>query len=187
MAKKKIFDGDIKDIVSLYKDGLTLMMIGNKYGVSRERIRQILKKEGLTRNDGGQAVTAKATKRNKVSRSNELKQIRFGCTLDQWNYYRSLDDDYKKTPLFYFHIQKCNAKSRGICWDLTINEWWYIWQTSGHWSDRGRGKYVMARHGDTGGYTIDNVYITTASENSSEYYMLHMDEWIENNIKKQGG
>jgi hypothetical protein len=50
---------------------------------------------------------------------------------------------------------------------LTFEEWWAIWQESGHWTDRGthKGQYVMARFGDTGHYQVGNVSIQLSVDN----------------------
>ena len=45
------------DIVERYKSGQTLAAIGIVYGITRERVRQILKKNGITRMDGGQTIS----------------------------------------------------------------------------------------------------------------------------------
>lgn len=65
--------------------------------------------------------------------------------------------------------QLCAAERRGIEWKLTFNEWWKIWQDSGHWAERGQGaqKYCMCRYGDVGPYAVGNVYIATNHENNS--------------------
>jgi hypothetical protein len=66
-----------------------------------------------------------------------------------------------------------NAKnSRKIKWDITFPEWWKVWQDSGKWEQRGKGKgYCMTRIGDTGGYEVNNVEIKTISENFSDSYL----------------
>ncbi len=171
------------EMADLFKSGRTLTEIGELYSVSRERVRQVLKGMGIVRKDGGQYIRSVLRGNKREKASDELKQTRVGCTNEQWDYYRSMNEDYKKIPLFFYFVQKSNAKSRGICWDLTINEWWYTWNESGKWKERGQGKYVMARHGDDGGYTMGNVYITTSSENAAEYYMLHMDDYVDSLIK----
>ena len=63
--------------------------------------------------------------------------------------------------------QKSKAKHRGIDFLFTFEEWWDIWQKSGHWHERGLkcGQYVMARKGDVGPYSTGNVVIITTSEN----------------------
>lgn len=59
-----------------------------------------------------------------------------------------------------YNVQKHSAvKKRNIAWEITFEEWYQIWLDSGHWKERGRGGYVMARHGDKGPYRADNVEI----------------------------
>ena len=54
-------------------------------------------------------------------------------------------------------------------WQLKFWEWWTIWLESGKWDDRGRGDgFVMSRHGDTGPYSKENVFIQWARRNNSE-------------------
>lgn len=74
-----------------------------------------------------------------------------------------------------FRRQQRSANERGIAWEMTLDEWWRVWQDSGHWSQRGRrsGQYVMARLGDVGPYSVANVYITTSGENVKDYYREH--------------
>ena len=62
-----------------------------------------------------------------------------------------------------------NAKSRGIDFNISFDEWLQVWNDSGKLQYRGRGKdkYCMCRIGDTGSYSIDNVYIDTNSSNLS--------------------
>jgi hypothetical protein len=68
-----------------------------------------------------------------------------------------------------FQYQRSNAEgpTRNIPWELTFKQWWNIWKRSGHWDERGRNKnnYCMARIGDAGPYSVDNVLIITNSEN----------------------
>jgi len=66
--------------------------------------------------------------------------------------------------------QRCVAHKRGIDWLFTFESWWQMWQDSGKWAERGRklGQYCMARKGDIGPYSPDNVEIVTNSKNSSD-------------------
>ena len=63
-----------------------------------------------------------------------------------------------------------NAVRRGIQFLLTFEQWWKIWQDSGHWEERGckSYQYVMARFGDKGPYETDNVNIITWKQNIQE-------------------
>ena len=69
----------------------------------------------------------------------------------------------------YFEHRQ-NANHRGIPFELTFDEWLQIWQDSGKWQLRGKGKgsYVMSRIGDAGPYKIGNVYINNQEDNASE-------------------
>lgn len=53
---------------------------------------------------------------------------------------------------------------------LTYEEWFKIWEDSGHLEERGRGvgKYCMSRYGDLGHYEIGNVFIQMFSSNSHD-------------------
>jgi hypothetical protein len=74
------------------------------------------------------------------------------------------DDRYK------FHVQKGQAKQRGIPWELEYWEWLQIWQDSGHLEERGcrLGQWVMARNGDEGPYGVGNVKIVRVETNNYE-------------------
>ena len=69
-----------------------------------------------------------------------------------------------------FNAQRAQAKKRGIAFELSFTEWLSLWENSGKYQVRGqgRGKYVMARNGDTGPYAIGNVRIITNTENVKE-------------------
>ena len=69
-----------------------------------------------------------------------------------------------------FWDQRGNARKRGISFTLTFEEWWNIWQKSGHWDKRGRniGQYCMSRYGDIGPYDVGNVFIQLTSKNTSD-------------------
>lgn len=75
-----------------------------------------------------------------------------------------------ETPCEKYEKQKRNAKLRGISFPMTFEQWWKIWQDSGHWEQRGRirGCYVMARFGDNGAYSTNNVKIIKHETNAFE-------------------
>lgn len=86
-------------------------------------------------------------------------------------YYRRANARRYAKPEGKYVRHRLNAKQRGIPFQLTFEEWWSIWQKSGHWHERGHGgkHYVMARFGDKGPYAIDNVKIITNDENMREW------------------
>jgi hypothetical protein len=69
-----------------------------------------------------------------------------------------------------FRYQRSKARSRGIDWCLTFEQWYQWWQDSDHWHERGitSGKYVMSRFGDVGPYSLDNIFCQTRDDNCRE-------------------
>jgi hypothetical protein len=101
---------------------------------------------------------------------------RFGCTTEEWRTLRDIGAEevrqgksYDTTPLRAYARQRISAlKQRGIGWELTLWQWWTIWQDSGHWHERSGGRgYMMCRNGDTGPYAVGNVFIGRGDENSA--------------------
>lgn len=73
----------------------------------------------------------------------------------------------------HFLDQRKGAARRGIEWDFTFDEWvaWWSQQAGPNWRKkrgRGRGKYVMARQGDKGPYSPNNVKCILHEINSCE-------------------
>jgi hypothetical protein len=66
-------------------------------------------------------------------------------------------DNFRKA----YTQHKSNAKTRGIEFKFTFDEWKEVWIKSGKWDERGRGadKYCMCRIGDQGCYEVSNVFI----------------------------
>jgi hypothetical protein len=153
-----------QQMAALYKSGKTLQEIGHQYGITRERVRQLITKlYGLGRNDGGEHKRSIEKRAIFEAKRNARYLKRYGCGWDQFVDLRAM-----KKPLYAFQSQKNCAGFRGISWELNLWQWWSIWQQSGKWSERGRGQgYVMCRTGDVGPYSVDNVFIATARENCS--------------------
>lgn len=76
---------------------------------------------------------------------------------------------YDQTPKGKYVSHKKNARVKGIPFLLSFEEWWTLWHK--HWEDRGQGKLVMCREGDSGAYEVGNVRIDSQSNNAKEYYM----------------
>jgi len=162
------------EMASLYKSGRTLNEIGQKFELTRERVRQIISKHhGLNAKHGGKSVIAKKRRIIKQAKRDESAIKRCGCTFSQYALLRQM-----RKPTRAFSEQKRNARTRGIEWKLNLWQWWTIWQESGHWDSRGRnnGEYVMCRFGDSGPYSVDNVYIATCNQNIQDYYSFSRQE-----------
>ena len=181
-------------MADLYRSGKTLQQIGDEYGVTRERVRQLIKFFfGLTRKDSGRAhlslerdlARARVNIEKRAAKEARRYEKYLGCsparykdlTGEKWNWTRFREGN-STVPGNAYYQQKRNAKVRGIEWGMTFPEWWGVWQESGKWRLRGRGKgYCMARQGDSGPYTVGNVYICTVGQNFSDSYLVH--PWAE--------
>ena len=71
-----------------------------------------------------------------------------------------------------YRKQVIHAETRGIAWEFTFESWLKVWVDSGRLKQRGRGpgKFCMARNGDVGPYSPENVSIKAQEENSSEAF-----------------
>ena len=74
-----------------------------------------------------------------------------------------------------FWSQRRRALERGIEWLFTFEQWLYVWEQSGHLAERGRtkGKYCMARKGDKGPYSIDNIEIIPFEQNNRDQHIYN--------------
>lgn len=164
-------------MAALYRGGYTLEQIGSQYGLTRERVRQLMAKHfGITGADGGHHTQIAVKKARVRAYRNDRYMKSHGCTWAQFVEVRAIGKAMKeagarhgRTPFGAYQSQRRNAGARGVGWELTFWQWWTIWLESGHWEQRGRGQgYVMCRRGDVGPYAVGNVFIGTAAQNSYE-------------------
>lgn len=150
------------DICRRYtEDGQTLQEIGDHYKVSRERIRQILKLHGITSRDSARLHKLTEAKRA----SNEAKLDRFmrgaGCTRREYLAIVAIDPRAPRAFREFLH----NSRGRKLSCDMTITQWWQLWQESGHWAQRGRGEgFGVCRLDPNGPMTLSNVHISRGSD-----------------------
>jgi hypothetical protein len=147
---------------TMHAAGATLEQIGTHYGLTRERVRQILKSIGVSRRDGGiaartrRAADAKSRMAKSLRLNNGSKRLRSGGG-----------------PAERYYAQRHSAAWRGIEWALSFPEWMEIWEQSGHFHERGRGSgYVMARIGDCGPYAVGNVEVISGRQNGRDYQLI---------------
>jgi len=177
---KDYFDRRLKAAIEMYRKGNTLQEIGSVLNVTRERIRQILKKAGLSSADGGVAVRGllrledeRKKRAAKIEKRERWARKLFGCSFENYLTLGNWKDT--KSPAWVYFSARRNAQRRNIPWEFTLPSWWDLWQRSGYWYLRGsprhkinKGRFVMARYGDTGPYSPDNVRIIEWGENSRE-------------------
>lgn len=178
MGVRRISDAEREAIGVAYKAGRTLAHIGCEYGVSRERIRQILKLVGVQPEDGGTKsfIPIRIAAKQQLIESKIM--LKHGMP---YRKFMQILSAYGRSPLKKFLQQRNSAKKRGIGWELSFGEWWRIWEASGRWPERGVGGYVMARRGDVGPYSKRNIEICTSSQNSRD---AHINKpWAERNHK----
>ncbi len=152
-----------------YIAGETLVQIGRDYSITRERVRQILTKHyGIRAKDGGASESARRARKVFQKKRDARSLKAWGCVYRE--YQRILK--HPGRPTYAFWEQRRNARERGIVWELKLWQWWKLWETSGKWSERGRGHgYCMCRLNDTGPYAADNVYIATNSDNMKDHWV----------------
>lgn len=168
-----------ESIACRFRAGETQQQIGDAYGITRQRVRQILKHSGLARLDGGSALQRLA-KIDDLLASRDAKRgsrhVRWHLSRDE---YREHVEEFgssgvSKSPMECFSYQRNSARRRGIAWEFTFRDWWQLWRESGRWAERGRGRgYCMARIGDSGPYCVGNVEIITQSQNSKDSFLIH--------------
>lgn len=171
-----------EQIISAYKGGKTLEQIGVDLSLTRERVRQILSKNGVTRNDRGltrqeadKVEALSAAMKARIASIENKTRVFYGCSCDELSRINgNAPRSRVGSPAQIYTQQRKNAQFRGIEWTLSLPVWFSIWEESGRWADRGRGKgkFCMARHGDQGPYAKENVYIATNEENISDGYLV---------------
>ena len=160
-----------------YRHGKTLAEIGSEYNITRERVRQILKKAGVARNDGGQHIKTLLNIRYKKKRLSSFRYFEtYGCTREEAMLLNGgLFVSTRNSPADKYRHQRNSAiHQRNIEWKMSFPDWMRIWKESGKYEQRGPGKgYCMARIGDTGPYSLDNVEIITTGQNVSDSYLIN--------------
>ncbi len=158
--------------------------IGICYGITRERVRQILKDACVFGGDGGAAVRAKANlairKELYAANREQRCQRRFECSYAEYRAINGRSNTMRRMALDYTQ-QKTNAQSRGIGWNLSLPDWVDAWKSSGKLGQRRLGGYVMTRIDLNQPFSKDNIKIVKHSESSESSI-----RWMWDNQKISG-
>lgn len=162
-------------IAAAYLAGDTRKIIAARYGVTPTRIGQVLRRQGLTKHDSPRVpwqIRRAAEKAANIER--RVRRVYGVCVSDlvAINGFMPKTNNKGKVAGAYFQ-HRSHAARRGIGWEFTLATWWAVWKESGRWEQRGRGRgYCMARYGDIGPYSPNNVYICTGAQNVSDSYLV---------------
>jgi hypothetical protein len=176
-TNSKVNDPGGREMAALYRNGATLQQIGDRYGVTRERVRQILAKHhSIDARHGGQRVTSRRRAISYAARRDAKYLVKCGCSFAQHKELLEIGRSLMRegvprgrTPVGAFITQRNNARRCGYSWKLTLWDWWTVWQKSGHWNERGRGHgYWMARRDKAWPFSVENVFIAKGDDSWSE-------------------
>ncbi len=142
-----------QEISERYRAGATQGELSARFGVTRQRITQILHRGADAEQKAAIELTARTAR----------LAARYDVSYEEMWAMRSFAP---KVIEKYFQ-QRRGAETRGIAWEFSLRDWWAAWQESGKWSLRGSGRrrYCMGRFGDRGPYSTTNVYICTNRQN----------------------
>lgn len=164
MLKDWSGDGRAQQMAAMYRQGLTLAKIGAYFNLTRERVRQILSRMGVTRHDGGQRLLAAAKLARKTGALEARIRQTWGLDIATWRALRA-DGTIRR-----YEQQRQTSSARAIPFLLTFAEWFGVWEASGKYAlcGKGKGHYCMSRIRDDGPYALGNVHIQTCVDNSKE-------------------
>lgn len=162
--------------------GASMWDIAREWGVSRERVRQILKNHGGGRTGAGQTERKRAARAGARALAwGASVAARYGCTPEQLEEVKRVGREMiaagagvETTPLRAYSMQKSNVQNNdGIEWRITFWEWWCAWRDSGRWAARGRGRgYQLVRVDRSLPFRADNVEVIDGSTRAARVAAL---------------
>ena len=166
---------------TMYRDGRTLQEIGDAFGVTRERVRQLIRPLGVMRTDGGIHITAIANQRRRNARLSESRDARsmatYGCgyaETKRLNY--GMDFADIGSPAFAYTRDRINHTRRDKTFELTFPQWSALFEAAGGVFNRGRfaDGLVLSLRDKRGNFVMGNVRVITLSENTRETRLQEM-------------
>lgn len=163
------------EMVRLFREGMSLSEIGALYGITRERVRQCLLRQGLTGKDGGIHVKALARTALREHRRREARERRiqriYGCSIDELRDTRAKLSIYMERRIEQIYRSKrAMALRQGVAWQISFPEFVTLMRPHMNEYGLGRKNIVIRRKDLTAPYTIDNVELTTLSDSSRKTF-----------------
>lgn len=125
---------DMEQLLARFRAGATLAELGEAEGISRERVRQLLLREGVTGGDGGRAARMRTRMMEWAAQREEQIQRQNAWIAE---HYGPAGLEVSPEVRRAYRLDQRNAKGRNIPWALPFAVWWRLWQP--HWPKRGRG------------------------------------------------
>jgi len=157
----------IISIATDYAMGHNCRQIAKHFGMTNERIRQILKRLGYDAKD--RLLHARALINKQITqdiKARKAKKImdKYGCSIDEW---LSTKSEYAghHTLLYRYKNIKYKCKYSNVAFELTLPEWIRIWRESGKIGQMGshKGQYGLFRIDPSRGYVHGNLMVTEPS------------------------
>jgi DNA-binding CsgD family transcriptional regulator len=165
----------------MYRAGRTLQQIGDVFGVTRERVRQLIRPMGVARKDGGRAQAVAAAKRarqDRLAAAREAKAMRtYGCgyaEAKRLNFGMQFADI--GSPAYAYMRDRCNHTRHGGIFALTFPQWISLFESAGGIWNRGRfaGGLVLGRIDKSGDFVMGNVHVITLDENCRDTRLRYL-------------
>lgn len=160
------------EIARLYTEmPVTLKDLGDAYGITRERVRQVLKRQGITSDDAARSAMREARNEAleelRTARRDKLTERVYGCGLDKALTLNGGHPLREHGTRSHYYLQRRVNVARHEGWDqwqLTFPEWAALWAGKPLGSRHGPGSYVVHRIDKTKPWTIDNVTLMRRDE-----------------------
>ncbi len=143
--------GHKDEIIALYKSGQTLEEVADGFGVTRERIRQVLRLWGIDARSGGSSKRAEIRRLAREEAREERCMEQWGQTLTE---HASTPDRLRRV----YATARSNRHSWGDEWTLLFADWLTAWEGHLHESR----KYWLTRIDDNGPWSKENVHVVPA-------------------------
>lgn len=155
-------------IISRFRAGETQQSIADEYGLTRQRIQQVLVKYGLGKKDsarGAMIATRRVSERSAtIARLDAYWRRVYGLSLIERT---TIKRQFGHRPFRAYIEQRsmmCRLYGRAV-WQISFTEWWGLWLASGKWQERGRGHgYGLMRNDALAPYSRGNCRIVSQPE-----------------------